>query len=114
MLDLLAAPLAEGSALKPLQQICAMPGMGKGVWVMPGDASTGRTSQVTETIRPVALLDLGVRVKNIWRDLTLAVFVHNVLDNRYYEPDFFGDPRVLSRPQPKPGFSIFGQISIGL
>ena len=69
---------------------------------------------VTETIRPLALLDVGVRFKNLWRDLTAAVYVYNVFDHRYYEPDYFSDPRVLSRPQPKPGFSVYGQVSIGL
>ncbi len=93
--------------LSRLQAICAMPGMGDGVWVFPG-------TDVTETIRPLTLVDVGVRFKNLWRDMTASVFLHNLLDHRYYEPDFFGDPRVLSRPQPKPGLSVFAQLSIGL
>lgn len=90
-----------------MQQVCQLTGMGGGVWVNPG-------TRVDETIRPVALLDVGIRFKNIWRDLTAAVHVYNTFDNSYYEPDFFEDPRVMSRPQPKPGISVYGQVSIGL
>ena len=69
---------------------------------------------VSEEIQPLAMLDVGVRFKNIWRDLTIAFWFNNVLDHRYYEPDFFNDARVIARPQPKPGMSFFGQISLGL
>lgn len=100
--------LASGtSAADPRAAVCSFPSMQQGVWVMSG-------TSVRETIEPVVLLDLGVRFKNIWRDLTVAVFVHNVLDARYHEPDLFNDARVLSRPQPKPGMSFFGQVSFGL
>lgn len=100
--------LASGVASDdPLRQICSFPTLSGAVIVMPGQV-------VRETIDPVLLLDLGVRFRNIWRDLTVSVFVHNALDYRYYEPDLFGDPRVISRPQPKPGMSFFGQISFGL
>lgn len=103
-----AAILASGVASDdPLRQLCSFPSLADGVFVFPG-------TSVRETIRPVGLLDLGVRFKDIWRDLTVAIFVHNALDVRYYEPDLFNDPRVLSRPQPKPGMSFFGQVSIGL
>ncbi|MFT7580748.1 MAG: outer membrane receptor protein involved in Fe transport [Myxococcota bacterium] len=91
----------------PLRQLCAFDSLSEGVWVLPG-------TDVAERIEPVVLLDVGIRFKNLWEDLTLAVFVHNLFDSRYFEPDLFSDPRVLSRPQPKPGMSIFGQISIGL
>jgi outer membrane receptor protein involved in Fe transport len=94
-------------ASSTLYQACQFPGMQDGIWVFPGYA-------VMENIRPLLLLDLGVRFRNIWRDLTISMFMHNVLDHRYYEPDFFNDARVISRPQPKPGMSFFGQISIGL
>ncbi len=94
-------------ATSQLYQACQFPGMQDGIWVFPGYA-------VMENIRPLLLLDLGVRFRNIWRDLTVSMFMHNVLDHRYYEPDFFNDARVISRPQPKPGMSFFGQISIGL
>jgi len=94
-------------ATSQLYQACQFPGMADGIWVFPGFA-------VMENIRPLLLLDLGVRFKNIWRDMTVSMFMHNVLDHRYYEPDFFNDARVISRPQPKPGMSFFGQISMGL
>jgi outer membrane receptor protein involved in Fe transport len=90
-----------------LRSACALPGLSEGVWVRAGQ-------QRTETIRPLALLDVGVRFKNIWRDLTASIFVYNLFDHRSYEPDFFQDPRLMSRPQPKPGLSIFGSVSLGL
>lgn len=90
-----------------LYRTCLFPTLADGIWVFPGWS-------VNEEIRPLALFDIGVRFKDIWRDLTIAFWFHNILDNRYYEPDAFSDPRVLSRPQPKPGMSFFGQISLGL
>jgi len=94
-------------ASHPLARACQFPTLSEGIWVLPGWS-------VTEQIQPLALLDLGVRFKNIWRDLTIAFWFHNVLDHRYYEPDFFNDARVIARPQAKPGMSFFGQISLGL
>lgn len=91
----------------PLRRSCSFPGLEDAMWVMPGWS-------VVEEIAPLLLLDVGVRFRNIWRDLTVSFFAHNVLDYRYFEPDFFYDPRVISRPQPKPGMSFFGQISLGL
>ncbi|PIE19886.1 MAG: hypothetical protein CSA66_01930, partial [Proteobacteria bacterium] len=102
--DVLASGVASDD---PLRSICAFPSMSDAVIVYPGFT-------VRETIGPLALLDVGVRFKNLWRDLTLGLFVYNALDARYYEADLFGDARVLSRPQPKPGMSFFGQLSIGL
>lgn len=91
----------------PLRRSCSFPGLEDAMWVMPGWS-------VVEEIEPLLLMDVGVRFKNIWRDLTVSLFAHNVLDYRYFEPDFFYDSRVISRPQPKPGLSFFGQISLGL
>ncbi len=90
-----------------LRRACQFPTLSDGIWVFPGWT-------VNEQIQPLALLDVGVRFKNIWRDLTVAFWFNNVLDHRYYEPDIFNDPRVISRPQPKPGMSFFGQVSLGL
>lgn len=101
---ILAGALPESH---PLRRACQFPTLSDGIWVFPG-------SSVTEEIQPLVLLDVGVRFKNIWRDLTLSLFFNNVLDHRAFEPDFFNDPRVISRPQPKPGMSFFGQVSFGL
>jgi hypothetical protein len=90
-----------------LYRACQFPTLSDGIWVFPGWS-------VDEEIQPLVLLDVGVRFKNIWRDLTIAFWFHNILDHRYFEPDAFSDPRVISRPQPKPGMSFFGQISLGL
>ncbi len=91
----------------PLAGACGFPALADGIWVLPG-------SSISEELDPVLLLDLGVRFKKIWRDLSVSLYVHNVLDSRYYEADFFNDARVISRPQPKPGLSVFGQVSLGL
>ncbi len=104
---LVANPVAASDPRYAMYQACLFPTLADGIWVMPGQS-------IAEQIRPLLLLDLGVRFKNIWRDLTVSLFFHNVLDFRYFEPDFFGDERVVSRPQPKPGMSFFGQISLGL
>lgn len=105
--DLAAGVYPEGSSLATLSQLCALPGMDSVIVVLPG-------TSVTEDISSLLLLNAGIRFKNIWRDLTATVYVHNLLDTRYYEPDFFLDPRVISRPQPKPGLSIFAKLSLGI
>ena len=97
----------EGTDLAQLQSLCGMPGMSEGIWVFPG-------TRVVEKLRPVVLLNLGIRFRKLWRDLTASIYVYNALDARYFEPDFFNDERVISRPQPKPGLSIFGKLSLGL
>lgn len=102
--QILAGALPADNALA---QACRLPNVGEGIWVMPG-------TSVLEEIKPLLLLDLGVRFKNIWRDLTVGLFVHNALDARGFDADHFGDPRVISRPQPKPGMSFFGALSLGL
>lgn len=104
---LLGQTLAPDHPDARLRSACALPGLSDGIWVRAGQ-------ERTETIRPLALLDVGVRFKNLWRDLTASIFVYNLFDHRSYEPDFFQDPRLMSRPQPKPGLSIFGSVSLGL
>ncbi|MFO0746820.1 MAG: TonB-dependent receptor [Myxococcota bacterium] len=107
--SLSCADILKGAlpADNPLAQACQFENLQDGIWVFPG-------ATVMEEIKPLLLVDLGIRFKNIWRDLAVGIFVHNALDARAFDPDHFGDPRVISRPQPKPGMSFFGTISLGL
>jgi len=102
--QILAGALPADNALA---RACHFPNLADGIWVFPGGT-------VDEELEPLFLLDIGVRFKNIWRDLAIGIFVHNALDAHYFDPDHFGDARVISRPQPKPGMSFFGTISLGL
>lgn len=68
--------------------------------------------EVTE-VADYLLVRFGVRGKNIWDDrLELSAFVYNALNAEVRDPDFFFDDRVLSRPQPRPGWSAFGQATV--
>ena len=68
---------------------------------------------VVDRIDPYLLLRAGVRAPHLWDDkLELSLFAYNMLDTRPSDPDFYFDDRVQSRPQPKGGFSIFGQGSV--
>jgi outer membrane receptor protein involved in Fe transport len=65
---------------------------------------------VVDEIGPTLLLRAGIRATHLWDDrLTLSVFGYNLLDDRTGDPDFYFEDRVQSRPQPKGGFSVFGQ-----
>lgn len=66
-----------------------------------------------DRIDPYLLLRLGLRATHLWGDrLDLEAFVYNALDQRFSDPDFFFDDRVLSRPQPREGWSAFGQARV--
>jgi hypothetical protein len=78
--------------------------------VLPG--STPPRSWSTRST-PTLLLRAGVRATHLWADrLTLSVFGYNLLDDRTSDPDFYFEDRVQSRPQPKGGFSVFGQAQV--
>ncbi len=65
---------------------------------------------VVDEIGASILLRAGLRATHLWDDrLTLSVFGYNLLDDRTGDPDFYFEDRVQSRPQPKGGWSVFGQ-----
>jgi len=74
--------------------------------------SQADASDVTvEYIEPTLTLRFGLRLVELFDDrIDISAFVYNALDVRRQDPDFFFDDRVLSRPQPRPGWSAFGQI----
>ncbi len=66
-----------------------------------------------DRVDPYLLLRVGVLVQNLWDDrLEFDAFVYNALNQQYSDPDFFFDDRVQSRPQPRGGFSAFGQARL--
>lgn len=66
-------------------------------------------------IDPYLLLRFGVRVLKLWEDrLEVEAFVYNALAMERNDPDFFFDDRVQSRPQPREGWSAFGQARVRL
>ncbi len=59
------------------------------------------------------LLDLGLRAPKVWGErVELSAWVYNVLDEQWQDPDFSFDDRVLSRPQPRGGWSAIGRASV--
>ncbi len=64
-------------------------------------------------IDPYLLLNAGFRVLRLWEDrLEISAFAYNLLGQRRYDPDFFFDDRVISRPQPRETWSAFGQATV--
>jgi outer membrane receptor protein involved in Fe transport len=84
-----------------------------GEQLIPGFTVANATDVEVEKVDPVLLLRLGVRVLHLWEDrLELSGFVYNALDQRWLEPDFFFEDRVLIRGQPREGLSAFGQATV--
>ncbi|HEY7956427.1 MAG TPA: TonB-dependent receptor, partial [Polyangia bacterium] len=82
----------------------------------PGFGSTtgARTSDLTfDRLTPVALLQLGFRLRFLQEKLGVTGQFYNVLNQRYYSPDGFNDitPSVELTPTPMPGFSFFASVS---
>jgi outer membrane receptor protein involved in Fe transport len=82
----------------------------------PGFGSTtgARTSDLTfDRLTPVALLQLGFRLRFLQEKLGITGQFYNVLNQRYYSPDGFNDitPSVELTPTPMPGFSFFASVS---
>lgn len=68
---------------------------------------------VVDRIDSYMLLTLGARLVHLWDDrLELSVFVYNALNTQRFDPDFFFDDRVISRPQPQPGWSAFSKAVV--
>jgi iron complex outermembrane receptor protein len=77
----------------------------------------GRVANVTDLtfdhLSPVALLQLGVRLR-VWKEhFTLNAQFYNVLNQHYFYPDIFYDltPSVEMTPTPAPGFNFFTSIT---
>jgi len=72
------------------------------------------TSDLTfDRLTPVALLQLGFRLRFFKEKLGISGQFYNVLNQRFWWPDTFNDltPATEPSPTPAPGFSFFASIS---
>jgi outer membrane receptor protein involved in Fe transport len=74
---------------------------------------TDAVDVVVDRVDSYLLLRAGLMVQNLWHDrLEFDAFVYNALNEQYGDPDFFFDDRVQTRPQPRGGWSAFGQARV--
>jgi outer membrane receptor protein involved in Fe transport len=81
---------------------------------VPGAATTLRTSDITfDHLSPVALLQLGFRLRFFHERLQVSGQLYNVLNQHYYYPDPYYDlaPTIELAPTPAPGFNFFASAS---
>jgi len=83
-----------------------------------GTGFTGTTSAATsdltlDRLTPVADLQLGFRLRFLHDKLQFSAQFYNVLNQRYWYPDFFYDltPTVEVAPNPAPGFNFFASVN---
>lgn len=85
-----------------------------GTMPVPGATTVERTSDLTfDRLTPVALLQLGFRLRFFHERLVFSTQLYNVLNQRYWSPDPFYDltPSQELSPTPAPGFSFYSQLS---
>ncbi|MGZ3437961.1 MAG: TonB-dependent receptor plug domain-containing protein [Polyangia bacterium] len=84
---------------------------------IPGAATTLRANDITfDRLPPVALLQLGFRLRFFRERMQVSGQLYNVLNQHYYYADPFNDlvPTVEIGPTPGPGFSFFTSASYRL
>ena len=71
------------------------------------------TDLTFDQLTPVALLQLGARLRLFNDKLVFSAQAYNVLNQHFYYPDVFYDlaPTVEMRPTPAPGFSFFASVT---
>ncbi len=80
---------------------------------LPGTVTTDPSELEVEYVDAYLLLRFGIRAPRLWDDrIELSAWYYNALDVSYQDPDFFFDDRVQSRPQPRGGWSAFGQARV--
>ncbi|MGZ3438183.1 MAG: TonB-dependent receptor plug domain-containing protein [Polyangia bacterium] len=107
MLDVNANLLLTTSYLDPNRY----PGLSGGI---AGATTTLRATDLTfDRLPPVALLQLGFRLRFFRERLNFSAQLYDVLNQHYYHPDPFYDlaPTVEQTPTPAPGFSFFASAS---
>jgi iron complex outermembrane receptor protein len=80
----------------------------------PGPTTVENSGDLTfDRLMPVALLQLGVRLRLFRERVTVSGQFYNVLNQHYYRPDAFYDvtPSVEQTPLPAPGFNFFTSIA---
>ena len=81
---------------------------------MPGASTVENTTDLTfDRLTPVALLQLGFRLRFYGERLSINTQFYNVFNQRYYSPDPFYDltPSQELSPTPAPGFSFFSRVT---
>jgi outer membrane receptor protein involved in Fe transport len=81
---------------------------------MPGATTSARPSDLAfDRLTPVALLQLGFRLRFLKEKLGITGQFYNVLNQRFYFVDFFNDltPSVEQQANPAPGFNFFASAS---
>jgi hypothetical protein len=81
---------------------------------MPGQTTSAKATDLAfDRLTPVALLQLGFRLRFLKDRLGVSGQLYNVLNQRFYYPDVFYDPTpsVELQPTPAPGFSFFGSVT---
>ena len=68
------------------------------------------TDVTIDRMDPVWLLRFGTRVIELYDTFTLSAFGYNVLNQSWADPDLFFDDRIMTRPFPKPRWSVFTQV----
>jgi outer membrane cobalamin receptor len=79
-----------------------------------GSTTSGPSSAVTfDRLSPVAVVQLGARLRLFHDRLAISAQFYNLLNQRYWLPDAPNQvrPQVESVPTPAPGFSFFGSIT---
>ncbi len=89
-------------------------GMPIGLPTCQEPTTQARTSDITfDRLTPVALLQLGFRLRFFKEKLGISGQFYNVLNQRFWWPDTFNDitPSTEMTPTPAQGFSFFAAIS---
>jgi outer membrane receptor protein involved in Fe transport len=85
-----------------------------GTMPLPGATTSAKTTDlVFDRVTPIALVQLGFRLRFLHERLGFSGQFYNVLNQRYYYIDPFYDltPSVEIQANPAPGFSFFAQAS---
>jgi iron complex outermembrane receptor protein len=80
----------------------------------PSDGTVARSSDLTgDRLSPVALLQLGFRLRLYKEHFGISGQFYNVLNQQFWWPDFFNDltPTTEMTPNPAPGFNCFFNVS---
>jgi len=111
------ANLLVTSAYEDPNRVATQPGGIPANGNIPASTSTARSSDlVWDRLTPIALLQLGVRLRFFQQKLTISGQFYNVLNQRYWYYDPFSDitPSIEMTPTPAPGFSFFASASYRL
>jgi len=81
---------------------------------IPGTTtSAGATSATFDRLNPVAVVQLGARLRLFRNRVRVSAQFYNVLNQHYWVPDAINEvrPQEQSVPTPAPGFSFFGSVT---